>query len=384
MLVAGLMSGTSVDGIDVALVEITGAGYGMRVEPTAFQELPYPAGVREAILAVSNAETHTSHISQLNFLLGRLYGEAIVEACRLSGVPVAELDLVGSHGQTIYHQPTGSRLAGYVVRSTMQIGEPSLIAEITGVPVVADFRPADMAAGGQGAPLVPYVDYLLYRDAERGRVALNIGGIANLTAIGPGAGPDEVIAFDTGPGNMIIDGLVEQLTQGAERFDRDGRRAASGQADEELLDRLTGLPYFAEPPPKSAGREQFGGAFVADLAAQGLDSHDLIATATAFTAETIAAGIRKWVAPTMPVDQLIAAGGGTHNPEIMRRLTELLPDTDIIAASALGPVADAKEAAAFAILAHETFHRRAANLPSATGAARACVLGKLSWPPPRS
>ncbi len=384
MLVAGLMSGTSVDGIDVALVEITGEGRGMRVEPTAFQELPYPAGVREAILAVSNAETHTSRISQLNFLLGRLYGEAIVEACRLSGVPIADLDLVGSHGQTIYHQPTGSRLAGHVVRGTMQIGEPALIAEITGVPVIADFRPADMAAGGQGAPLVPYVDYLLYRDAERGRVALNIGGIANLTAIGPGAGPDEVIAFDTGPGNMIIDGLVEEFTNGAERFDRDGERAASGRVAEALLGRLTALPYFDEPPPKSAGREQFGGAFVADLAAQGIEPHDLIATVTAFSAETIAAGIRKWVAPKMPVDQMIASGGGTHNPEIMRRLRELLPDTEIIPASALGPAADAKEAAAFAILAHETFHRRAANLPSATGAARACILGKLSWPPPKT
>ena len=384
MLVAGLMSGTSVDAMDVALVEITGEGFGMRVELTAFHELPYPAGVRGAILAVSNVETHTSGISQLNFLLGRLYGEAIVEACRLSGVPITDLDLVGSHGQTIYHQPTGSTLAGHAVRSTLQIGEAALIAEITGAPVVADFRPSDMAAGGQGAPLVPYVDYLLYRDAERGRVALNMGGIANLTAIGPGAGPDEVIAFDTGPGNMIIDGLVEKFTRGAERFDRAGERAASGRVEEALLDRLTALPYFDKPPPKSAGREQFGGEFAADLAEQGLDPNDLIATVTAFTAETIAAGIRKWVAPRMPVDQMITAGGGTHNPEIMRRLRELMPDTEIIAASELGPAADAKEAAAFAILAHETFHGRPANLPSATGAARVCVLGKLSLPPPKA
>ena len=193
-----------------------------------------------------------------------------------------------------------------------------------------------------------------------------------------------MIAFDTGPGNMIIDGLVEKYTRGAERFDRAGERAASGRVEEELLDRLTALPYFDKPPPKSAGREQFGGEFAADLAEQGLDPNDLIATVTAFTAETIAAGIRKWVAPRMPVDQMITAGGGTHNPEIMRRLRELMPDTEIIAASELGPAADAKEAAAFAILAHETFHGRPANLPSATGAARGCVLGKLSLPPPKA
>ena len=384
MLVAGIMSGTSVDGIDVALTEITGEGYGMRVELLAFQPLPYPAGVRESILEASNADTHTSRISQLNFLLGRLYGEAVAKACRLSGIPIEDLDLVGSHGQTIYHQPAGSEFAGHVVRSTLQVGEPALIAEVTGAPVVADFRPADMAAGGQGAPLVPYVDYLLYRDAERGRVALNIGGIANLTAIGPGARPEEVMAFDTGPGNMLIDGLVEIFSAAAEHFDRDGERAASGKVNRALLARLTALPYFDEPPPKSAGREQFGREFVADLTAESLDPQDLIATVTALTAETIAGGIQRWVAPKMPVDQLIASGGGTRNPTMMRRLQELLPNTEITPASALGPAADAKEAAAFAILAHESFHRRPANLPSATGAAKHCVLGKLSWPPRRT
>ena len=197
-----------------------------------------------------------------------------------------------------------------------------MIAEITRVPVIADFRPADMAAGGQGAPLVPYVDYLLYRDAEHGRVALNIGGIANLTAIGPGAKPEEVFGFDTGPGNMVIDGLVEDFSGGEERFDRDGNWAASGHVNQALLDRLMALPYFDEPPPKSAGREQFGREFTTDLTAQGLDPSDLIATVTAFTAETIAGGIRRWVAPKMPLDQLVASGGGTHNPEIMRRLRE--------------------------------------------------------------
>lgn len=256
-----------------------------------------------------------------------------------------------------------------------------MIADITGVPVVADFRPADMAAGGQGAPLVPYVDYLLYRDTRYGRVALNIGGIANLTAIAPGASPEEVIAFDTGPGNMLIDSLVEIFTGGAELFDRDGQRAASGEVDSVLLDRLMSMPYFNESPPKSTGREQFGRKFVADLTLKNFQPYDLIATVTAFTADSIAGSIRSWVLPKMPVDQLIVSGGGSHNPEIMRRLSNLLPETEVVPANILGPSENAKEATAFAILAYETFHRRPANIPSATGAAKNCVLGKLSWPP---
>lgn len=383
MLVAGLMSGTSVDGIDVALVEIDGEGYDLRFELKAFHELPYHSRVRETILAVSNAETHTSNISQINFLLGRLYGEAILEACETSGISLNTLDLVGSHGQTIYHQPKGSELIGHTVSSTLQVGEPAVIADITGVPVVADFRPADMAAGGQGAPLVPYVDYILYRDAKRGRIALNIGGIANLTAIGPGVSTEEVVAFDTGPGNMLIDALVENLSDGAELFDCDGKKAARGKVDSVVLNRLMSMAYFKESPPKSAGREQFGQHFVSSLLQENLQSHDLIATVTAFTAESIAEGIRRWVSPKFPVHQVIVSGGGVHNPQIMIRLASLLPDVEVMPASALGLPVDAKEATAFAILAYETFHRRPSNLPVATGATRGCVLGKLSLPPIR-
>lgn len=213
------MSGTSLDGIDVALVEISGEGFSQEVKPVAFRSVPYPRGVAQAVLGISNAEAQTGRLSQLNFLLGKLFGEAVVETCRHEGIPLEQLELVGSHGQTIYHQAVSSDVCGFQVASTLQIGEPALIAEQTRTAVVADFRPADMAAGGQGAPLVPYVDYLLYRDAELNRVALNIGGIANLTAIPAGADSGVVIAFDTGPGNMVIDALVAQFSRGLLRFD---------------------------------------------------------------------------------------------------------------------------------------------------------------------
>ncbi len=380
MLVAGVMSGTSVDGIDVALVEIEGSGFEQTVAPQAFHSFPYQAEVREAVLAVSNAETHTSQISQLHFLLGQLYGDAVAETCRLSGVSLDLLELVGCHGQTIYHQPTASCLAGREVASTLQIGEPALIAERTGAPVVADFRPADIAAGGQGAPLVPYVDYLLYRDEKRGRVALNIGGIANVTAIPAGGAPEDVLAFDTGPGNMVMDALADRFSEGADRYDHNGELAASGTADEGLLARLVAAEYFQQPPPKTTGREAFGEEFVAGLVEESLRPADLMATANAFTAVTIAKAVERFVTPRMQVHDVIASGGGTRNPELMRRLGDLLPEIDLRTSDDFGIESDAKEAIAFAVLAYQTFHRRPANMPSATGARHPCILGKLVWP----
>jgi anhydro-N-acetylmuramic acid kinase len=249
--------------------------------------------------------------------------------------------------------------------------------------VVADFRTADVAAGGQGAPLVPYVDYLLYRDAERGRVSLNVGGIANITAIPAAGGPHEVLAVDTGPGNMIIDALTAHVTDGEQKYDDGGRLADSGKVNEALLGELMGHPYFAEAPPKSAGREQFGREYVAALLSRGIEGRDLIATATAFTAGSVADAINRFVAPRMRVDDLIVSGGGLHNPVILRGLAERLPNLKISPSDAFGVNSDAKEAIAFAILAHESFHRRPANLPSATGARHPCILGKLCWPAQR-
>lgn len=380
MLVAGLISGTSVDGIDVAIVNISGAGFEQRVLPLAHHTIEYPPAVRRAVLSVSNADTHTSKISQLNFLLGEFFAEAVIEACRRSDVPPQSLDLIGSHGQTIYHQAVATEFYGKTIASTLQLAEPAVIAERTGVTVVADFRPADMAAGGQGAPLVPYVDYLLYRDSKLGRVALNIGGIANITAIPPAAAPEQVIAFDTGPGNMVIDALVSQFSRGTMGYDRDGRMAASGTVDEDLLGELMDSSYLAQDPPKSAGREQFGVEFVAKLLEHGLQPPDLVATATSFTARSIADGIRRFALPRMPLHQMIVSGGGLHNPEIMNRLRDQFPTVEFHASNDFNIDTDAKEAIAFAVMAHETYHGRPANLPSATGARHPAILGKLVRP----
>lgn len=379
MLVAGIMSGTSVDGIDVAIVKIGGESFDLKIEPVGFRESPFPAGVREEVLAVSDTTVAMSRISQLNFLLGRLFGEAVLDACEHASVPVSDLDLIGSHGQTIYHQGRASSLFGFEVASTMQIGEPACIARIAGAPVVADFRPSDMAAGGVGAPLVPFADYLLFRHRVRSRVALNIGGIANLTAIPAGAGPEDVLAFDTGPGNMVIDHLVQAITDGTGRFDRDGRMASQGNADEGLLGTLLGDPYYFQPPPKSTGREHFGVRFAEKLQDWGLAENDLVATAAELTVRTILLAVERFVRPRMPVHELVVSGGGRWNPSILRPLQEGLRGTRVRKSDEFGIDGDAKEAVAFAILAYEAFHRRPANLLSATGARAPAILGKIVY-----
>ncbi len=377
MLVAGIMSGTSVDGIDVALVDIRGEGFKQKVRPVAFHSIEYASDVRQAILGVCDSKTDTRQVSQINFLLGQLFGEAVIEACDRAEIPPGKIELVGSHGQTIYHQPVPARLCGRDVVSTLQIGEPALISAKINAPVVADFRTADMALGGQGAPLVPYVDYVLYRHARRGRVALNIGGIANLTAIQPKAEPSEVMAFDTGPGNMIVDALVSQFSRGTMSFDRDGKMAAAGTVSHELLSDLMRDPFLSRAPPKSCGREQYGPEFVANMLRQGLPAADLVATITAFTAASIADAVERFVRPRMKVDDLIVSGGGVKNPEIMARLRAQFPETQVNPSDEFGIDSDAKEAVAFAVLAYESFHGRPANLPSATGASRTTILGKL-------
>jgi len=349
------MSGTSLDGIDVAIVDLP------RVETIGFQSTPYPKEVRAAILAVSNATTTTSAISRLNYGLAELYALAVLKAVKRYG-PV---ELIGCHGQTVYHEGACN---------TLQLGEPAVLAERTGVPVVSNFRARDIAAGGQGAPLAPYVDYLLFLDRRLTRVALNIGGIANITAIPAGAAADEVVAFDTGPGNMVIDALVREHSHGRMQFDRGGKIAASGRVDRGLLDELLGDAYYRMAPPKSAGREQYGVEFVARMKRSRRSLPDLVATATALTAASIAMAVRQVKA----ADELIVSGGGVHNRTLWRQLAAFLPGVAIAASSDYGVDADAKEAIAFAILAHETWKGRPANLPSATGARRAVVLGSIT------
>ena len=364
MRVAGLMSGTSLDGIDAALVDLRGHGDHLRIKSLGFVSIPYPKRIRERLLAVSNRDCHTRDIARLNFELPRLYARAIAK------LP-AKPQLIGCHGQTIYHE---ARVC------SLQIGDGSVLAELTGAPVIANFRPRDIAAGGHGAPLAPFFDYRVFRHPTRGRVALNLGGIGNLTAIPPRATPRDIVAFDTGPGNMVIDQLTARHTNGRLTFDRDARLARRGHLHPELLDELLREnSYYRQRPPKSAGREQYGVDFIERLLSIGLPLLDLIATATAFTAATVADQIRRFVAPRQPVDDLIVSGGGARNPLLMAYLAGFLPHTRIQTSADYGVDPDAKEAIFFALLAYEAFHGRTNNLPAATGARRSVRLGQLAW-----
>jgi anhydro-N-acetylmuramic acid kinase len=353
------MSGTSLDGIDVAVIDINGK----RFETVAYRTTSYAPEVRERLLAVSNAQTHTAEISRLNFLLPEMYAKAL----KRCGVPLDTIQLIGCHGQTIFHERG----------NTLQIGDGSVLAERTGVPVVSDFRPRDIAAGGRGAPLVPFVDFLLFRHPNRGRVALNIGGIGNITAIPAGGSEDDVVAFDTGPGNMVMDQLVNIATNGSQSHDHNGVLAAKGHIQRDLLDHWLAAPYFRQRPPKTAGREQYGREFVNQALSTGLPLPDLIATATAFTAAAVGIGIRKWV--RHPVDDVIVSGGGVHNRTLIAYLQGYLPNTRVQSSAEHGMDPDAKEAIAFAVLAYQTWRKQPGNLPSATGARRRAILGKISY-----
>ena len=389
-LALGLMSGTSVDGIDVALVRIaasiTDNAAHARLEN--FMTVPFPSAVRAEVLRIAEGtRVSPGEISQLNFRLGRAFGEAALHACRKFRVDPRRLSVIGSHGQTVFHQGRPSRFLGEKISSTLQIGEPAVIAAITGVITVGDFRPADMAVGGQGAPLVPFVDYLLYRDPRRGRAVLNIGGIANVTIIPKAASPHSVIAFDTGPGNMVIDALVHHFTRGRRSFDAEAQMASRGHLLPALVNSLLAENYFRQAPPKSAGREQYGKAYVEKILAWGrrhrARPEDLVRTATIVTALSIADALHRWVLPRTSLSQLIVSGGGARNPLILAQLSAALGGTEVLTTEELGMPGDAKEAFIFALLADETLHGRPSNLPSATGARRPALLGKICYPPPR-
>ncbi|MGA3315804.1 MAG: anhydro-N-acetylmuramic acid kinase [Candidatus Korobacteraceae bacterium] len=383
MIVAGVMSGTSADGINVALVRIQGRGFRSRFELLAHYEFPYPATVRRAILATMNAgRASVADLSRLHFLLGELYADAVRAAQRRARL---ECELVGCHGQTLYHQGSPALFLGRRIACTWQSGEAAIIAAKIGVPVVSDFRPSDMAAGGKGAPLVPFLDYVLYRHRRYGRIVQNLGGIANLTAIPPRALPEAVVAFDTGPGNMVIDAVTERLFE--RPFDRNGRIAARGKPIERVLQQLLRNPFFRQRPPKTAGREQFGREFVRELLrlCRRADEHDIVATATALTARSIGIAVRKFVLPLVepPVRfrELVVSGGGTNNLTLMRMIREELAPLKMRVRTSddFGLPSQAKEAVAFAMLAYQTWRHLPSNIPSATGAERPAVLGKVSY-----
>jgi len=384
MLVMGLMSGTSADGIDVALARVNGAPPGLRSELLAHATLPLHAALRKELLRIAEGGScRAGEISQLNFRVGEEFAAAAIAACKRFGVRIARVDLIGSHGQTIFHQGNPVTFLGSKTASTLQIGEPSVIAARTGVPTVGDFRVADVAAGGQGAPLVPYVDALLFRDKRIGRVALNLGGIGNVTVLERRAGLGRVLAFDTGPGNMVIDALVTHYTKGRSRFDLHARMAREGRSIPSLLQELLKDPYLKIKPPKSTGREYYGSEFVKKLLGMAREyrvrPEDLVRTVTLFTALSVVDALNRFVLPTVDIGQVIVSGGGARNPLIMAQLAAALDPIEAIPLSRLGIPEDAKEAYAFALLAYETWNRRTGNLPSATGAKKAVVLGKICW-----
>lgn len=402
MIVAGVMSGTSADGINVALVRI-GPDVGLRARFSAPQtvrgrgrerhnlellshaEYAYPRSVRAAILGAMNADkANVAELARLNFLLGELYANAVLATQRRFRL---RAELVGCHGQTLYHQSEPHRFLGHRIAATWQTGEAAIIAARVGIPVVSDFRPADMAAGGKGAPLVPFLDYLLFRDSRVGRIVQNIGGIANLTAIPANSATDRVVAFDTGPGNMVMDAVTEKLFD--KPFDRGGKIAASGQVLEPIVLRVLRQKFFRAKPPKTAGREEFGREFVSAFLRSCGDSgkENVIATATALTAHSIADAIRNFVISPAGGShrgkwEMIVSGGGVKNATLMRMLTAQLASLDIQlrTSDTFGLPSEAKEAAAFALLAYETFHQRPSNIASATGAKRPAILGKISYP----
>jgi anhydro-N-acetylmuramic acid kinase len=390
MIVAGIMSGTSADGINVALVRMSGRrgahGSSLPFELIGHTEYAYPKKIRAAVLAAMNASrASVADLARLNFLLGELYSDALLATERQCRVKV---HLVGCHGQTLYHQGEPQLFLGSRIAATWQTGEGAIIAARVKAPVVSDFRPADMAAGGKGAPLVPFLDYMLFRDARMGRIVQNIGGIANLTAIPAGAAPSDAVAFDTGPGNMVIDAVTEKLY--GKPFDRDGTIAASGKVLDTVLGKMLRHDFFHQKPPKTAGREEFGREFVGEFlrSCRRCRKQDVVATATALTAKSITDVLRPFVvkqsklARKKSFHEMILSGGGTKNNTLIAMLADELKPLGLRLrfSDEFGLPSAAKEAVAFAVLAHETWHRRSSNILSATGAKRAAVLGKLSYP----
>lgn len=377
-LVIGLMSGTSVDCIDAALISITGSGTSTKFRQLAFVSHPYPKGFREYVLKNSLPGTGSvDTISTLNILIAQFFVGAVKAVARKARIPIGKIDLIGSHGQTVHHLPTARRLFGKSVRSTLQIGDPSTIAKLTGIVTVGDFRTGDMALGGQGAPLVPYFDFLAFRSAKKSRALLNIGGIANITLLPKNCSVRDVLAFDTGPGNMIIDALMKKLYR--KEFDENGSVASKGRILADVICFMLTHHYLKQAPPKSTGREVFGKMFVDEILrrTRGARKQDIIATATEFTPLTIYQQYAQFLRKRCQLDELIVSGGGAHNGYIMEALRRYFAPAEIMTSDDLGISSDSKEAVCFAILANETISGNPSNVPRVTGASSPTILGKI-------
>jgi anhydro-N-acetylmuramic acid kinase len=376
MKVVGLMSGTSGDGVDAALVEISRQKSGLRIEMIAFHPLPYPRSLQQRILTASVSGT-VSELCHLNVLLGEWFANAALGVIRTAKLHPKDIDLIGSHGQTVHHLPHGVKDAGVgAIRSTFQIAEPAVIAERTGITTVADFRPRDMAAGGQGAPLTPGVHALLFRHPRSARLIVNLGGISNVTYLPRGSGFDGLIAFDTGPANMVLDGLMSRTTNARMLMDREGRLASRGKVDGRLLAKLLAHPYLSQVPPKSTGREAFGSKMLDSLLtmqqAQQLSIEDLMATCSRWTAEAVGTA-RRWISGG--IDEVIVGGGGVRNRAIMTHLADVFAPAPVNTFETHGWDSKALEAVAFAVLAYQTAMEQCGNVPSITGASHPALLG---------
>lgn len=385
--VVGMMSGTSVDGVDAALVEISGTDSEPKVKLLAFENKPYPPQVREKIfLLFTPANATVDKVGYMNFLLGEIYAKSALSVIEKAGMKPEEIDVIGSHGQTIWHAPIPESPDGIPVAYTVQIGEGSVIAERTGILTVSDFRVADMAAGGQGAPLVPFSEYLLYRREKETILLQNIGGIGNMTVMPAGAKPRDVFAFDTGPGNMIIDAVISAVTGGEKTYDAGGETAAKGKVCNALLDILKEEPYYRQPLPKTTGREHFGVQYTEKILSWWKENpipvEDLLATVTDLTAYSIADAYERYVLPKYRASEIIVGGGGSYNATLLRFMKERFAPHGVAVRTQedLGLSSDAKEAVAFALMADCCMRGKANTLPSVTGAEHPAVMGKISQP----
>ncbi len=380
-LIVGLMSGTSADGIDAVLVRVSGSGAKTKVQQLAFQTYQYPSGFKRFLLKNSDASTaRLDDVTRLDMLIAQLFSEAVRKLLRNTGYSLQDIDLIGSHGQTIHHLPLSKKIFNHTVGSTLQIGHPSAIAKYTGIVTVGDFRVADIALNGNGAPLVPYFDYLMFRSAQLNRALLNIGGIANITVLPKNCALTDVVAFDTGPGNMIIDGLTDKLFH--KPFDRDGRFASAGKINVGLIRYLMQNKYFKQRPPKSTGRELFSEEFQRNVLqkSKGMRREDILATVTEVTALSIYDSYIRFVRKKTKLDDLLVSGGGVHNVYIMNALKMYFGETKVIPLSQKQFSSDAKEAVCFAVLANETISGNSGNLPAVTGAKRSTPLGVICLP----
>lgn len=382
MKVIGLMSGTSSDGVDAVLVDIQRRQGRLQVKRLAFNVYPYSRSIQKRLIDLASGHSlSVAVLCHLNATIGECFADAVIALAGEADVPLPNIALIGSHGQTVHHLPVPKKEGKWRVRSTLQIGEPSIISERTGIPTVADFRPRDMAAGGEGAPLTPYLHFLLFGGRRKSLAIVNIGGISNVTYLKAGAGMEETVAFDMGPGNMLIDGLVSLLTQNRTRIDRDGRWARKGKIHPAVLSELMRHPFIRKHPPKSTGREVFGPSFVERILKTGkrrrVSPADLVATVTAFTVRAIADNIRRFILKDGPLNEVIVGGGGAYNPVLMAGLQEALSPIPVLTFEAVGHESRAMEAMTFAVLAYQTWHRQPTNIPSVTGASHPVLLGKI-------